>query len=207
MNRFFFVIFFILISFISPSKGTASFLPEKFEIIFTKSLQSIFKKKKKSKGILSYQYPGKIRMEQSKPFKTMYVSNGKKAWLYSESFNLKKEKAQVMLLGSRKLPLVRVFDQLRKGLGSNKIYQVSRKGKSIFLTFNKAASERYGVTSMEVKMKTPYGQSLLEMESLVVKTKNMVENYEVVRVNTAPSFTLKHFNFEVTDKMKVVENF
>ena len=200
MTRIFCVIFLF-----SLQAHAKTFLPKTFQIKFTKELQSILKKKKKSEGTLSYQYPSKIRIEQLRPFKTVYVSDGTQAWLYSAPLDPQKERGEVTLLDSRKVPIARVLDGLRGGLKSNKMYQVSREGKMWTLTFNAKSREKYQVSSVVIEMNHPQAKSFKQIKTLTIVGKNSTEKYQLVDVDLSPSLAPQHFTFKVTKGMKVTE--
>ena len=181
-----------------------TFLPAKLEIKFVKELKSILKKKKKSSGILSYQYPGQIRIEQHQPFKTMFISNGKKAWLYSAPLDATKEQGEVVILGPQKVPLMKILDGLRKWPRSNKTYTVSRQGKTLALNFN--TSPKQQIEYVKLEMADARTTDIRQLKTLTIKTKSATESYQVVEINRRPSFPPDHFNFKVTDKMQVTEN-
>ena len=194
------IIFFSLL--ISLQVQAKAFLPKTFQVKFVKELKSILKKKKYSEGTLSYQYPSKIRIEQHRPFKTLYVSNGKKAWLYSAPFD-PSEKGEVTVLDSRKVPIARVLDSLRGELKSNRIYDVSRKGRILTLNFGPKSQKQYQVKSVVIEMAHPQAKDFKQVKSLTVKTPNATEKYQLVEINSSVPLAPDLFHFEVTKRMKV----
>ena len=198
-ETFYFVLFFSL-SFHVQSKA---FLEKKFRIKFTKELKSILKKKRKSEGTLTYQYPGKIRIEQQRPFKTMYISNGKQAWIYSAPFDPKKEKGEVSLIDPRRVPLTKVLDELTKGLKSNKVYRISKKDKTLTLNFYGGNKKKYQIEHVKIEMNHPMATGFKNMKTFTIKTLNATEYFEIVDVDLSPSLPPGHFDFKITEKMKV----
>ena len=185
-----------------------AFLPSKFEIKFVKEFQSILKKKKKIKGVLRYQYPGRIRIEQFEPFQTIYVSNGKKAWLYSAPLDQSKEKGEVTIIPSSKLTLLKVLDELRKKVKSNRDYKVTRKERALALDFTKEGREKYQIDHVKLMMKSSNLKSFKQLKSLTFRVRDVVETYYVVSLDDSPIFSREDFNFVVVDKtMKVIDSF
>ena len=202
MKGFFYTACLILLSLSVDAK---QFLPSKFRIEFVKELKSILKKKKMSKGVISYQYPGKIRIEQSEPFHTMYISNGEQAWLYSAPFDSEKEKGEVTLLNPRQMQLAKVFEQLRRGLKSNSVYEVTKKDRLFTLNFNEKSKQKYRVDFVQIQMGSARATRFDQVEVLTIKTQNATEKYKIAEVDLAPSFPSAHFNFRVTKGMKVMK--
>lgn len=199
-------IYFILFLSLPALGGTKTFLPPQFHIKFVKELQSILKKKKKSRGTLSYKYPGNIRIEQERPFKTIFVSNGERAWLYSAPLDPAKEAGEVIVLNPHKVPITRVLDELGRGLKSNEIYQVVREGATFTLNFNRKNKAKYQVEYVKIEMITPSAKDFRQAKALTVKTQNATERYELVQIDLSPPFPPGHFDFQVTEKMKVSES-
>ncbi|MCY4643156.1 MAG: outer-membrane lipoprotein carrier protein LolA [Bacteriovoracales bacterium] len=198
---------FSLASLSSTSSAAKTFLPSRFEITFTKELQSILKKKKESKGKMIYQYPNKIRIEQDRPFKTMYISNGQKAWLYSAPLDPRKEKGEVTILNPREIPITKIFTWLRKGPESNKIYKVSKKANVLTLTFHQKSRKRYQIEFVKVEMNHSKTDDFNQIKSLIIKTENSTERYKITAINPSPKIPSGYFDFKITEKMNVSENF
>ena len=196
------IYFFLLFPFVAYSKA---FIPDRFQLLFVKELKSLLNKQKKSEGVLTYQHPGKIRIEQKKPFKTLYVSNGRQAWLYSAPLDPEREKGEVTVLDPQKIPLAEVLGSLRKGLVSNKIYSVSKQGAVYTLTFRPKSKEQYRVESVKVEMSSAHTAEFGGIKALTVKSENALEKYQLVEITTPPPFPPAHFDFKITDKMKVTE--
>ena len=205
MNRLImYFIYFLILSSVSVQSKT--FIPDRFQLTFTKELKSLLGKKKTSEGVLAYQHPGKIRIEQRKPFYTIYVSNGSQAWLYSAPLDPTKEKGEVTVLNPQKIPLAEAFNSLRKGLVSNKVYNVSRQGAIFTLTFLPKSKERFHVESVSLEMKTAQASlSFSNIKNLAIKSERALEKYQLISISLPESFPGSHFNFKVTDKMKVTE--
>ena len=198
-ETFYLALFFSLSSHVQSK----AFLEKEFRIKFTKELKSILGKKKISEGTLTYQYPGKIRIEQQRPFKTMYISNGKQAWIYSAPFDPKKEKGEVSLLDPQRVPLTKVLDELKRGLRSNKMYHISKKDKALTLNFREISKKKYQVEYVKIEMNHPKAIGFSNMKALTIKTLNATERFEIIEIDLSPSLPHGHFDFKITEKMKV----
>ena len=190
---------------LSAEAGPQMFLAKELRVKFVKELHSILKQRKKSQGTLTYRYPGQIRIEQHRPFKTSYISNGKRAWLYSAPFDPKKEKGEVTVLNPQTIPITKVLDSLRRGLRSNKLYQVSQKGSRVTLSFNQYYRKKYQLEYVALELKHPKAIDLKSVSRLTIKGSHTTEHFELVEVDFTPTLPPGHFNFKITDKMKVTE--
>ena len=187
-----------------------AFFPKQFEIKFVKEFQSILKKKKKSEGVLRYRYPGHLRLEQFKPFQTLYVSNGKKAWLYSAPLDPKKEKGEVTIVQPGHLPLLKILDEMRKEVRSNKYYKVTKKRGELTLDFTPEGREKYRIDYVKLLMKAPSVVHFKQLKSLIFRARDVVETYHAVSLDDSPAFSDKDFNFVVKDatmNVKIIDSF
>jgi len=118
---------FLLIS--TTYAHAKDFLPSTFKVDFAQEYKTSLKGKvKKSSGHIQYKYPSQIRFEVTKPDKVVFVSNEKKSWYYQAPF-IEGEPGELNVRETGKTGLSRFFDVLKKGLKTNKFYEVKNKSE------------------------------------------------------------------------------
>lgn len=118
------------------------FLPNTFKVDFSQEYKTSLKGKvKKSSGHIQYKYPSQIRFEVTKPDKVVFVSNKEKSWYYQAPF-IEGEPGELNVRKTGKTGLSRFFDVLKKGLKTNKFYEVKNDSeKSVIKFVDKFAKE------------------------------------------------------------------
>jgi outer membrane lipoprotein carrier protein len=111
------------------------FLPSTFKVDFSQEYKTSLKGKvKKSSGQIQYKYPSQIRFEVTKPDKVLFVSNKEKSWYYQAPF-IEGEPGELNVRKTGKTGLSRFFDVLKKGLKTNKFYEVKNKNERSQIKF------------------------------------------------------------------------
>jgi outer membrane lipoprotein-sorting protein len=175
------------------AKGKTSFLPKSFHATFIKEEKSaISQKVKKNEGELFYQYPSRIRMEASGKRKTIYVSNPFQTYLYTPPV-FDDVPGELTINKSKNTPMSKFFDSLKKGLVSNKIYKVKKKGERVLLTFTALGEKEMKIHSAELKFQGKKEFSRLkEVQIVLDNKKKMLFKFQKIAINQ----TLKEGLFE-----------
>lgn len=127
------VLIFLLIS--TTYAQAKDFLPGTFKVDFAQEYKTSLKGKvKKSSGHIQYKYPSQIRFEVTQPDKVVFVSNKKKSWYYQAPF-IEGEPGELNVRETGKTGLSRFFDVLKKGLKTNKFYEVKNNSEKSEITF------------------------------------------------------------------------
>lgn len=134
------ILIFLLIS--NTYALAKDFLPNTFKVDFSQEYKTSLKGKvKKSSGHIQYKYPSQIRFEVTKPDKVVFVSNKEKSWYYQAPF-IEGEPGELNVRKTGKTGLSRFFDVLKKGLKTNKFYEVKNDSeKSVIKFVDKFAKE------------------------------------------------------------------
>jgi outer membrane lipoprotein carrier protein len=182
----------------------AAFIPESFSASFEQVYKSALTgKEKRSKGTMDYKYPGNIKLMTSSPESLTYVSNESSTWYYTPAF-IETEPGQVTIQDATKNELTKFLDILRKGLLTNKLYQVSKNKKNdYFLIFSKDIVKELGIA----KAKLVFRDAKSEFKNLKVVEMTLADKkekkLELSKIIEGPNFSKNHFVFEVPKNTKV----
>ena len=113
-----------------------SFLPPSFRAKYEQTIKKkVSGKLKKSRGKIEYLYPKNILFEQSEPEKIIWVSNQKTTWFYQAPF-IPTEPGHLKITPTGSESPSKIFDILKNGLRSNKVYSVRKSKQQVELIFN-----------------------------------------------------------------------
>lgn len=189
---------------LSNNTLASAFIPDSFSASFEQVYKSALTgKEKRSKGTMDYKYPGNIRLETSSPESIIYVSNENKTWYYTPAF-IESEPGQVTIQDSTKNELTKFLDILRKGLLTNKLYNVSKDKKSnYFLSFSKNIVKDLGIQKAKLVFKN--GKAIFKNLKLVEMTlsNNKMKKLELSKIDEGPKFKNSHFIFKVPKNTKI----
>ena len=177
------------------AKGKTSFLPKSFHATFVKEEKSAISQKiKKNEGELYYQYPSRIRMEAKGKRKTIYISNPFQTYLYTPPV-FDDVPGELTINKSKNNPMSKFFDSLKKGLVSNKIYKVKKKGQKVFLSFTKEGEKEMKIHSAELKFlgKQEFSR-LKEVQIVLDNKKKMLFRFEKIAINKELKRSLFEFD-------------
>ena len=113
------------------------------------SKKKISGKLKKTFGKIEYSYPSKIRFEQNKPEKIVWVSNPQKTWFYQGPF-IEGEPGQLQITSTKQNSLSTFFDTLKNGLKNNSFYRVTNIPGGVELTFEKKSTKDLGIVKATI---------------------------------------------------------
>lgn len=143
----------VLLAFALSTEAYA-FVPKSFKAEYRQVIKKVVSgKEQETRGTISYLYPSRIRFEQLRPEKVVWVSNLKKSWFYQAPF-IAGEPGQLKVTEGGKNIVGGLLDILDKGLSSNKYYKVSRNKKKVILTFNPKARRELDITKVELRFKS-----------------------------------------------------
>ncbi len=145
----------------------ADFMPKAFKAEFDQSFVSVIKKKTVTNhGVLSYQYPGNIRLEITDPDEGLiYVSNPQKSWYYRPPF-IPGEPGELSVSPQGNTLVAKFFDGLKNGLKSNRLYDVRDLGDRKYeLVFKKDAAKDAGVKKATIVLAAG-SQDFLKVEKI-----------------------------------------
>lgn len=176
-----------------------------FSAEYTKKYQSILGKEKVSSGQVHYEYPGKIRLEQNKPLKSSFVSNGRTAWYYTAPFS-KDQRGEVIVQKAQDIVLISVFDNLRHGLKDNSIYKIENTSNGPKLVFLPEAAKQNKIRSIQISTKNKL-KSLADIKQLIVMdSKGKQSSYEFSSFDFKKKFAKDFFIFNPPKGTKVTNN-
>jgi len=178
-------------------------LPNQFRVNFVQKFESaVTGKTKQSKGIIEYQYPGKIHFKSEDPDPLVYMSNNKKSWYYTPPF-IEGEKGEVRVI-EKNSTLTSFFDTLKKGIESNDFYKVKKKGNRYDLTFSIDKSNELGVQAASLFSKKSKLTKFDQIQKINL-TYNSGKKVNLIFTDYSnPSFKKKHFNFKIPSNTRVI---
>lgn len=192
------------------------FIPNTFQVNFEQTFTSVINNKvRNGKGLITYMYPGHLRLEVLEPDsdKSTYVSNLNQSWYYTPPFD-SSEKGEVIVNKNSKMFIVRFFDTIRRGLKDNSLYRVKRsRGESYIVDFNKDAEKAVGVRSAVITF-AKNAASGLKAEKSVLKNVEWLELTYIDNKKVKLKFlsykddlplSTQNFDFKIPDNTKVVE--
>ncbi len=148
--------------------------------------------------VIKYQYPQQIYYEVKGDAPLLYVCNPEKTWKYTPPF-IEGEKGELAVGDSGQFCYSRIFDSLAKGLDSNALYGVSKKGETAVLSFKKDAKRQLGLEKIEISFKTKASkvESLSEAKEMKMFLSNKPEPVKLIlkEFNSAPKFSKDEFKF------------
>jgi outer membrane lipoprotein-sorting protein len=187
--------------------SASTFLPSSFKAVLEQQhVSELSGKVKKTPGVLEYKYPGMLRFELNDSQKSIFVSNKKKSWYYTPPFKAG-EKGNVRVQSSENLFLTRFFDALKKGLTSNKLYDVKKKKSEIEIIFKDNVQNSLGLKKAIFKnVKNPNGvKSFSELKKMVLVRSDSKEVTLVFKqFDEKAKFKKSHFVFSVPENTKVI---
>ena len=180
-----------------------AFLPNQFRVNFVQKFESaVTGKTKQSKGIIEYQYPGKIHFKSEDPDPLTYMSNNKKSWYYTPPF-IEGEKGEVRII-EKNSTLTSFFDTLKKGIKSNDFYKVKRKGSRYDLIFSTEKSKELGVQAASLFSKYLELRKFDHIQKIYL-TYNSGKKVNLIFTDySKPSFKKKHFYFKIPSNTRVI---
>jgi outer membrane lipoprotein-sorting protein len=199
------IILFLILSFHSYFSH-ASFLPPSFSSDYEESYLSTTQKKEvKSSGKIDYKFPHQIRFEVIKPDSSIFVSNADKSWYYTPPF-IEGEEGQVVIQKSNELVLVKLLDELKEGLVSNKNYDVKFLKNEAQLIFKEKRVQELKVNKVVLKansdaskIKTFDGFSGIDL----FYTSGQVIHLVFKNLKTNAVFPDNHFIFNIPKNTKI----
>lgn len=189
MNKLIASVFCFLIS----SPLLAGFLPQSFEADFAD-----VRGKKSIPVTIKYKFPKQIYYEVKGDAPLLYVCNEKKTWKYTPPF-IEGEKGELAVGDSGQFCYSRIFDALAKGLSSNDLYTVSKKGELAVLTFKADSKKQLGLSKIEISFDRPVAkaESLENAKELKMFLSNKPEPVKLVMktYKKNPDFKKDQFSF------------
>lgn len=145
---------FLLLILIETSLASA-FMPKAFIGNFTQEKKDINSSKKRVSQIeIKYSYPTNIYFKEFSEVETHYVCNSKKVWKYNPAF-IPGEKGVVSIGDSSKFCFAKVFDVLKPGLKSNKLYEVKElSSKEFELRFAEKVQNQINLQKLQLVFKS-----------------------------------------------------
>lgn len=180
-----------------------SFLPDSFKAQFVQKYISAIKgKEKRSEGHLEYRFPGKLRLEMISGSKFLYVTNSKKTWFYRPPF-IEGEPGELRIGNKGDRILSYFFDGLKKGLKSNKLYSVMKKGKMYSLKFSKEEVKKTNVKAANLYFS---GESqFINLEKLeITRNDGKVLTYQLSKIEPNVSIKNARFHFEAPKNTRTI---
>jgi outer membrane lipoprotein-sorting protein len=194
----------ILLFLLTQIAFAKSFLPASFTSKYEESTMSVTGKEKKTFGNLDYQYPTRLRIEIAEPNPSTLVINPQKTWIYQPPF-LPKEKGTVTIQKTSNLPLVKIFDSLKNGVESSKLFTHEYKGKDLILKFNKGSNKDLKLAILTSKDEAKKVTSLKEFEKMTVEyTDGKKVSWKFLDLKENASFPADHFEFKIPANTKTV---
>ena len=139
---------FLLLTIFFLTSVEAAFVPKSFVATFEQKYQSRLSKKwKKSRGVLSYLFPGMIKLEVNYPERELIISNPKKTWIYTPPF-IDGEKGQIIIKETKTFSPAKFFDFMREGLTSTRNYKVQLLKQSAVITFVRSLQKDLGIVDL-----------------------------------------------------------
>ncbi|MBF0360602.1 MAG: outer membrane lipoprotein carrier protein LolA [Oligoflexia bacterium] len=217
-TRIIFILGFSLSFIFQLQTYAAEFVPKTFKAQFEQSFASPLKRKLRTgNGVISYKYPGHIRLEILEPNsdRTTFVCNPKKSWYYSPPFDEKTEKGQVVIHSAEKLQIVKFFDTIRDGLKSNQHYDVKRSNSNsknkqdnfVEIIFKGSVGTEIGVKSAKIYAQiksTDITFKAIEMIELTYPDDKKIK-LTLKNIEENPTFTDKVFEFEIPVNTTIVD--
>lgn len=195
--------FLFIFLFLSIQIHAKSFVPDNFSASFEQVYKSALSgKEKRSSGLIDYSYPSSIKLVTSSPENLTYVSNKDKSWYYTPPF-IEGEPGQVTIQVSTKNTLTKFLDVLKKGLVSNKLYNVKKNNKSYLIKFKKKAKNQLGIEEATLVFKNMKPKFMELLSVKMTLTNKKVKLLELSKINISPKFKKKHFIFIVPKNTKI----
>lgn len=135
--------------------GASAFLPSAFSGKFLQEKRNIKGSYvNKSNLIIKYQYPSNFYLRQLGEDGSTYVCNRSKVWIYNPPF-IEGEPGELSEGPSSKYCYSKIFDSLKYGLKSNRIYKAKKiNSQSYRLVFSASAKEKLEIKSIVLKFKS-----------------------------------------------------
>lgn len=186
------------------SKTTSRFIPKTFTISFEQSfVSSLSGKIKKSKGMIDYKYPGKIKLEINKPDQIIYISNKKKSWHYTAPF-IEGEPGQLTIRPKGSMLLSEFFDKLSFGLNNNKYYDIKKDNKNVIVSFKSITSEKLGINQGTLKFKDSKKLHFKNIEGIDIAYKDKKSvSIKFLTIQENPKFENDHFSFTAPKNTRI----
>jgi len=184
------------------AKSKPSFLPKTFKADFSKEEKSELSGKiTKSQGVISYQYPSRIRMEFSGEEKAVFVSNPFETFYYKPPF-FEGTPGELTINKTKDVHFTAFFDSLEKGLKTNDLYKVEDKGDHTFLGFTKVGLEKMKLISAKLFFDGKKEFSHLKKVTITLDNqKEIAINLNHVKANV--ELTQDTFEFKTPENTRV----
>jgi outer membrane lipoprotein-sorting protein len=176
----------------------AGFLPKSFSIdVEQRHVSKIRKKVKVSTGEIKYSYPSKIYFDVKKPEPILYVSNGKKTWIYRPPF-MKGENGTVEVFSSINSEGSKFFDALMNGLKDNEMYQVKVDKNIATLSFTKKAAKKLNLKTAILEFKDEKNMNFSKLTKMTWEYNSNKPKLDLIitKVIEKPMFESSQFIFE-----------
>ncbi len=198
------ILFFIYIGF--SSFAWAGFLPRAFEAEFVEEKKSLLPGKVISKPVVfKYEYPSNIHMNFDSN-DTIYICNSKKVWIYQPPI-IEGEKGTLKIGTTNKHCYSKLFDSLKRGLKSNKLYSVKKsQGNNYLLSFKKSAREQLSIEKLEIEFegkKTAF-TSIKQFKIFFIEDENPLRLVKK-SIKLVKGFSDKIFSFDPPDNTDIQE--
>lgn len=195
---------FLTFLFLFTASGVyGSFLPKSFDAKFLD-----VRGQKEIPVVIKYQFPSNIYYEVKGDAPLLYVCNAKKTWKYTPPF-IEGEKGELAIGDSGQFCYSKIFDSLSKGLESNELYSVEKKGQSATFAFKEKAKKQLSLEKIEIAFnekiseKTGLGEAK-ELRLFLVNKPEPV-NLRLVEFEKAPKLEKDQFSFSAPKNTNVIQ--
>ena len=185
------------------SVGANAFLPKSFRAEYKQTIKKVVSgREQETLGTINYLYPSKIRFEQKRPERIVWVSNSKKSWFYQAPF-IKGEPGQLKVIEGGKNVVGDLFDLLKGGLSSNKHYKVSRNKKRVTIKFNPKTKRELEIARARLLFKNQ--EAFKEIDSMeIFQADGKVIRLKFTNIEVDLKYSSKLFVFTPPENTKVV---
>ena len=207
------VLISLFFTFTLHAKEKAPFLAKSFHTEFKQIIVSTLKgKKNESFGTLYYLYPGRVKLELTKPEenKFTFVSNPDQSWYYKPPF-ISGEKGEVTISisskNSKNTLFSRFFDYLKSGLVSNDNYAVKDEGAGVyFISFHEKAKKILGIENSKLHFRDSKPKDIrsLHQVDLTYEDKREV-TFELKSIQLVSNLKEEDFVFKVPEGTNIVQ--
>ena len=181
-----------------------SFLPKSFDADFV----DVRGKNTKIPVNIKYQFPSNIFYEVKGDAPLLYVCNEKKTWKYTPPF-MEGEKGELAVGDSSQFCYSKIFDSLAKGLESNNLYAVEKKGKVAILSFKEKAKKQLSLEKIEITFKEAIADNttLGEAKNLQLFLLNKPEpvKLKLKKFKEGPKFKKDQFSFAAPENTNILQ--
>lgn len=210
LRRKIFIFSFFLLPFVQLKASDVQlshFIPLRFTSNYEEKIISASGKEKISRGHLSYQYPGHLKLEVRTPHKSLFVVNPQKTWLYQPAF-IEGESDQVTIQKTTDLPLLKLFDSLREGIKKTSKVRPTREGKNLHFDFTSEGKKEFGLEKVILHGPSSTKEVLTSLKqvssmTLIYSNKKNVD-IKLSQFKEGVKFPADEFHFKPSPKTKVI---